>query len=164
MSTCKGHPQRPQIRKTTLRLVAVAATALALVLCTRATVASPTASTNLRAGTAAAAAKQEQDLCATRIEKRRGLGIPGDREQCAAVLPASVVKGDSKWLVSVHVDRAPSPMQQPGKRLRGAAQGERCVRKRVKNVVRAKRTSLLFVRPSANKCKIFNHLVCCALC
>ena len=126
-STHKGHPQR-QMKQSTFRLVAMVATALAVLLCTRATVATPTSRTHLRAGaaTGAAAKQSSKDRCATRIEQRRGLGIPGDREQCAAVLPASVVEGESSWLVSVHVGRAPSAVQ-PAQRLRGAAQSERCV-------------------------------------
>lgn len=123
--SCKGHPkQRAMRQSTTVRLAAMAATALAALLCTRATFASPSLrNTSLRA--TAAESKSRQDRCAGRIEKRRGLGVPGDRQQCAAVLPAAVVESESSsWFVSVHVDRAPAAAE-PMKRLRGTAPVER---------------------------------------
>ncbi|CAM9591172.1 unnamed protein product, partial [Hapterophycus canaliculatus] len=125
-SSCKGHPtQQPMKQSATFRLAAMMVTALVVLLCTRVATAGPsysgareTPGTSLRA----AASADTQDRCATRVESRRGLGAPRAREHCAAVLPASVVEGgDSEsWLVSVHVDRAPSAGMDP-KRLRGAA-------------------------------------------
>lgn len=123
-SSCKkGHPKQQPLMKqfTTFRLVALMATALAALLCTRARVASPTSRTSLRA----AAVEAQQDRCAGRIEKRRGLGVPRGRQLCAAVLPSSIVEsGSSSWFVSAHVDRAPSAIE-PMKRLRGTIAPER---------------------------------------
>lgn len=118
----KGHPkQHSMSQSTTARLAAMMATALAALLCTRAAFASPAS----RTASLRAAAPESRDRCADRIEKRRGLGVPTDRQQCGAVLPASVIEGDSSsWLVSVHVDRAPSAAG-PAKRLRGTVPVER---------------------------------------
>lgn len=121
--SCKGHPKQHSMRQsTTVRLAAMMATALAALLCTRATFASPALrNTSLTA----ASAESRQDRCAGRIEKRRGLGVPSDRQECAAVLPTSVVESESSsWFVSVHVDRAPAAADTM-KRLRGTAPVER---------------------------------------
>lgn len=120
-SSCKGHPkQHPMRQPTAVRLAAMMATAVAALLCTRTTFATSPASS-----TTATTAVEAQDRCAGRIEKRRGLGVPSDRRQCAPVLPASVVENESSsWFVSVHVGRAPSGVD-PMKRLRGTASVER---------------------------------------
>ncbi|CBJ28497.1 expressed unknown protein [Ectocarpus siliculosus] len=107
------------------------ATASAVLLCTRAATAAASPGGGVRAAAAAAGKEAQQNRCAERIERRRGLGVPPDREQCAGVLPDSFMmqhgggggedgRDSESWLVSVHVDRAPSSVDL-SKRLRGAA-------------------------------------------
>ncbi|CAM9868139.1 unnamed protein product [Ectocarpus sp. 4 AP-2014] len=127
----KGHPkQQKKQSSTTVRLVAIMATASAVLLCTRAATAAASPGGGVRAA-AAAGEEAQQNRCAERIERRRGLGVPPDREQCAGVLPDSFMmqhgggggedgRDSESWLVSVHVDRAPSSVDL-SKRLRGAA-------------------------------------------
>lgn len=115
-SSCKENPkQQPAQQATAFRLIAMVATALtAVLLCTRVT-----ASSNRSVSLRATAVGVQEDHCAKR-QSRRDLSIPGDRNQCASVLPAHVVEKETlSWLVSVHVDRIPS--MEPAKRLRGAA-------------------------------------------
>ncbi|CAM9711384.1 unnamed protein product [Ectocarpus sp. 12 AP-2014] len=127
----KGHPkQQKKQSSTAIRLVAMMAAASAVLLCTRAATAAASPGGGVRAA-AAAGEEAQQNRCAERIERRRGLGVPPDREQCAGVLPDSFMmqhgggggedgRDSESWLVSVHVDRAPSSVDL-SKRLRGAA-------------------------------------------
>lgn len=122
-ASCKGHPKEHGMKQSVaFRLAAMMATAFVVLLCTRVATAGPSHYSGEATSLRAAASADVQDRCAGRIESRRGLGAPRAREQCAAVLPASVVQSDGaqSWLVSVHVDRAPSAGMDP-KRLRGAA-------------------------------------------
>ncbi|CAB1118420.1 unnamed protein product [Ectocarpus sp. CCAP 1310/34] len=127
--SCKGHPKQQKKSSTAIRLVAMMATASAVLLCTRAATAAASPGGGVRA-VAAAGEEAQQNRCAERIERRRGLGVPPDREQCAGVLPDSFMmqhggggaedgRDSESWLVSVHVDRAPSSVDL-SKRLRGA--------------------------------------------
>lgn len=120
-SSCKGNNKQPVHQAGAFRLVAMVATALAVCLCIRTTAVNPGSNRAIFLRATSSSAADVQDRC-TKVQGMRNLSIPGDRNQCASVLPSSIVEKEtlSSWLVSVHVDRTP-PSMEPAKRLRGAA-------------------------------------------
>lgn len=112
----------------TTRLLGFLTTSLVIVpwLCAQGTAAALIESRGIRGAPSASHRGLASPGARRRCEARLGWGgvASEGREECAAVLPASIVEGEG-WLVAVHVDRKPAvmdPAAAPGKkRLRGSA-------------------------------------------